>query len=299
MTLQTLAVLTLGALFGARLAAATVALYLGEGLIGLPVFAGAVAGPAYVAGPTGGYLVGFLLAAALVGWLAERGWTRGWLLALAAMTLGHVVIFVAGFAWLAPALGAGKAWAVGVAPFAAATLAKTLLAAALAIAARRFAAARERRLSGASEPASEARAAPSDRAAFARFVPLTTRWNDNDPYGHLNNVAYYAFFDAAVNAILVEAGLLDPASSPVIGLVVESGCRFHSSLSFPDPVEVGVAVERLGRSSVRYRLAVFKAGAARRARKGDYTHVYVERATGRPTPIPAAHRRLMETMTLR
>jgi biotin transport system substrate-specific component len=139
MTLQTLAVLTLGALFGARLAAATVALYLGEGLIGLPVFAGAVAGPVYVAGPTGGYLVGFLLAAALVGWLAERGWTRGWLPALAAMTLGHFVIFVAGFAWLAPPLGAEKAWAVGVAPFAAATVAKTLLAAALAIAGRRFA----------------------------------------------------------------------------------------------------------------------------------------------------------------
>ena len=140
MTLQTLAVLTLGALFGARLAAATVALYLGEGLIGLPVFAGAVAGPAYVAGPTGGYLVGFLIAAALVGALAERGWTRGWLLAIAAMTLGHLVIFAAGFAWLALALGAGKAWAVGVVPFFAATLAKTLLAAALAIAARRFAA---------------------------------------------------------------------------------------------------------------------------------------------------------------
>ena len=139
MTLQTLAVLTLGALFGARLAAATVGLYLGEGLIGLPVFAGAAAGPAYVAGPTGGYLVGFLLAAALVGWLAERGWTRGWLLALAAMTLGHLVIFAAGFAWLAPVLGVTKAWAVGVAPFAAATVAKTLLAAALAIAGRRFA----------------------------------------------------------------------------------------------------------------------------------------------------------------
>ena len=136
MTLQTLAVLTLGALFGARLAAATVALYLGEGLIGLPVFAGAVAGPAYLVGPTGGYLVGFLLAAALVGGLAERGWTRGWLLTLAAMTLGHVVIFAAGFAWLALALGAAKAWTVGVAPFAAATLAKTLLAAALTLAAR-------------------------------------------------------------------------------------------------------------------------------------------------------------------
>ena len=130
-------------------------------------------------------------------------------------------------------------------------------------------------------------------------MPLTTRWNDNDSYGHLNNVAYYAFFDAAVNAILVEAGLLDPATSPVIGVVVESGCRFHSSLSFPDSVEVGLAVDRLDRSSVRYRLAVFKAGAARASADGRYTHVYIERATGRPTPIPPAHRRLMATMMLR
>jgi len=130
-------------------------------------------------------------------------------------------------------------------------------------------------------------------------VPLTTRWNDNDPYGHLNNVAYYALFDAAVNAILVEAGLLDPATSPVIGVVAESSCRFHSPLSFPDPVEVGVAVDDLGRSSVRYRLAAFKAGAARASADGRYAHVYIERATGRPTPIPPAHRRLMETLTLR
>ena len=127
-------------------------------------------------------------------------------------------------------------------------------------------------------------------------MPLTTRWNDNDPYGHLNNVAYYAFFDAAVNAILIEAGLLDPASSPVIGVVAESSCRFHSSLSFPDPIEIGVAVERLGRSSVRYRLAAFKAGAAEASAEGRYAHVYIERSTGRPTPIPAAHRRLLETM---
>ena len=138
MTLQTLAVLTLGTLFGARLAAATVALYLAEGLVGLPVFAGVGAGPGYMMGPTGGYLVGFLLAAALVGWLAERGWTRGWGLALAAMTLGHLVIFAAGFGWLALALGAAKAWAAGVVPFAAATVVKTLLAAALALAARRY-----------------------------------------------------------------------------------------------------------------------------------------------------------------
>jgi biotin transport system substrate-specific component len=140
MTLQTLAVLALPALLGARLGAATVALYLLEGLIGLPVFAGAGVGLAYMVGPTGGYLAGFLVAAAVVGFLADRGWTRGWLLALAAMTLGHVVIFALGFGWLAYGLhlGAAKSWAVGVAPFWAATIAKTLLAAALALAARRF-----------------------------------------------------------------------------------------------------------------------------------------------------------------
>jgi len=146
-----------------------------------------------------------------------------------------------------------------------------------------------------SEPAAE-RTQPLGRAAFARFVPLTTRWSDNDPYGHLNNVVYYALFDAAVNAILIEAGLLDPATSPVIGLVVESGCRFFSSLSFPDPVEIGVAIEHLGRSSARYRLGAFKAGAPLASAQGLYTHVYVERASGRPTPIPEAHRRLMESL---
>jgi acyl-CoA thioester hydrolase len=138
------------------------------------------------------------------------------------------------------------------------------------------------------------RPGPPSRAAFARFVPFATRWSDNDAYGHLNNVVYYALFDSAVNAILIEAGLLDPAASPVIGLVVESSCRFYSSLTYPEPAEVGVAVERLGRSSVSYRLAVFKAGAAEAAAAGGYTHVYVERATNRPVPIPDGHRRLME-----
>ena len=123
---------------------------------------------------------------------------------------------------------------------------------------------------------------------------MTTRWSDNDPYGHLNNVVYYEMFDAAVNAILIEAGLLDPATSAVIGLVVESNCRFFASLAFPDPVEVGVTVEHLGRSSVRYLLGVFRAGAPSAAAQGRYTHVYVERANGRPVAIPDAHRLLMQ-----
>lgn len=140
------------------------------------------------------------------------------------------------------------------------------------------------------------RQAPPSRNAFVRFVALATRWSDNDAYGHLNNVVYYSLFDSAVNAILIEAGLLDPATSPIIGLVVETSCRYYSSLAYPDPAEVGVAVEHLGRSSVRYHLAVFKAGAATAAAAGRFTHVYVVRATGRPVPIPDGHRRLMEAL---
>jgi biotin transport system substrate-specific component len=131
MTLQTLVVLALGAAYGARLATATIALYLLEGLLGLPVFAGALAGPAYMVGPTGGFLAGFLLAAALVGSLAERGWDRSWGLLLASMALGHVAIFALGFAWLAILIGPEKAFMLGVAPFALATIVKTLLACAL------------------------------------------------------------------------------------------------------------------------------------------------------------------------
>jgi biotin transport system substrate-specific component len=131
MTLQTLAVLAIGGAFGLRLATATVALYLVEGLLGLPVFAGIAAGPAYMAGPTGGYLVGFLAAAALIGALADRGFTRSWTGLAIVMSLGHIVMFAFGFGWLALNIGASKAWAAGVAPFYAGTVVKTALAVAL------------------------------------------------------------------------------------------------------------------------------------------------------------------------
>jgi biotin transport system substrate-specific component len=137
MTLQTLVVLVIGAAYGARLAAATVLLYLAEGLMGLQVFAGIAAGPLYMAGPTGGYLLGFLVAAALVGWLAERGWDRSLGRLLAAMVLGHLVIFAGGYAWLAHLFGPEKAWIGGIEPFFAATIVKTLLAWALVAAAWR------------------------------------------------------------------------------------------------------------------------------------------------------------------
>jgi biotin transport system substrate-specific component len=131
MTLQTLVVLLLGAALGARLAAASVALYLLEGLAGLPVFAGAVAGPVYMAGPTGGFLVGFLVAAALIGFAADWRWDRSWIRLLASLSLGHAAVFAFGFLWLAQLIGAQKAFAAGVAPFALATIVKTLLAVAL------------------------------------------------------------------------------------------------------------------------------------------------------------------------
>jgi acyl-CoA thioester hydrolase len=137
------------------------------------------------------------------------------------------------------------------------------------------------------------RPTPFPRERFARFVPLTTRWSDNDVYGHLNNVVYYALFDTAVNRLLIEARLLDPLKSEAIGLVAQSECTFFESVRAPEPVEVGVAVSLLGRSSVRYRLGVFRAGAPLAAAQGGYSHVYVDRASRRPTPIPEAHRRAM------
>jgi biotin transport system substrate-specific component len=131
MTMQTLVVLVIGATYGARLGGATVLLYLAEGLAGLPVFAGPAAGPAYMAGPTGGVLVGFAAAAFVTGWLAEHGWNRGLPRILAMMILGHAVIFAFGLGWLTTLMPAAKAWAVGAAPFVAATILKTALAAAV------------------------------------------------------------------------------------------------------------------------------------------------------------------------
>jgi biotin transport system substrate-specific component len=131
MTMQSLVVLMLGMAYGSRLALGTLLLYLAEGAAGLPVFAGTNAGFAYMIGPTGGYLIGFVLAAVLIGCLAERGWDRSPLKALAAMTVGHVVVFVPGVAWLALLFGFDKAVMLGLTPFWGATLLKTLLGAAL------------------------------------------------------------------------------------------------------------------------------------------------------------------------
>jgi acyl-CoA thioester hydrolase len=134
--------------------------------------------------------------------------------------------------------------------------------------------------------AADARPSPWPRSAYRRFVPLTTRWMDNDAYGHLNNVVYYSLFDTAVNGVLIEAGALDVGHGDAIGLVVETHCNYFEPLAFPQPLEAGLAVARVGASSVRYEIGVFAAGAAVTAARGHFIHVYVDRASRRPVPLP-------------
>ena len=136
------------------------------------------------------------------------------------------------------------------------------------------------------EAAALDRPQPLPRAAYRRFVPLTTRWLDNDAYGHLNNVVYYALFDTAVNGLLIEAGALDIAAGEVIGYVVETRCNYFSPLAFPQALEAGIRVGRIGGSSVRYEIGIFAAGAAETAARGHFIHVYVDRATRRPVALP-------------
>ena len=125
------------------------------------------------------------------------------------------------------------------------------------------------------------------RADFRVFRAIPTRWHDNDAYGHVNNVVYYGWFDTAVNAWLIENGFLDLAGSEIVGLVVETACTYFESVAFPETVEAGIAVERLGNSSVTYRIGIFRQGGTQAAAQGRFTHVYVERASQKPVPIPA------------
>ncbi len=135
------------------------------------------------------------------------------------------------------------------------------------------------------------------RAAYRAFRTIPTRWADNDVYGHVNNVVFYAWFDTAVNAHLIEQGALDIHAGEVIGLVVETGCRYARPVAFPETVEAGIRVGRLGTSSVRYEIGLFTAGAAEPAAEGFFIHVYVDRATRRPTPLPARLREVLEALS--
>lgn len=128
---------------------------------------------------------------------------------------------------------------------------------------------------------------PDGREAYRHFTPLATRWMDNDAYGHLNNVVYYSLFDTAVNRYLIEAGALDIHSGTTIGLVVETHCNYFASIEFPKSVEAGIRVAHRGSSSVRYEIGIFAAGDPRCAARGHFIHVYVDRETRRPVPLPA------------
>jgi acyl-CoA thioester hydrolase len=137
---------------------------------------------------------------------------------------------------------------------------------------------------------------PSTRDQFKVFRPLQTRWMDNDVYGHLNNVIHYSLFDTAVNGWLMDQGLLDPRTSETYGLVVETGCRYHAELRFPDLVTAGLRISKLGKSSVRFEIALFANDAQTAAAEGFFVHVYVDRASHRPVPIEPARRVVFETL---
>jgi acyl-CoA thioester hydrolase len=132
---------------------------------------------------------------------------------------------------------------------------------------------------------------PGARADYRWFHPLPLRWMDNDVYGHMNNVIHYSLFDTLVARFLIAHGVLDLGTSPHVGLVVETGCRYHAPLAFPDAVTGGLRVRRIGNSSITYELALFRDPEERAAAEGHFTHVYVERAAqSRTVPLPATLR---------
>ena len=134
------------------------------------------------------------------------------------------------------------------------------------------------------------------RSEFPRLLPIQTRWNDNDVYGHVNNVVYYAYFDTVINEWLIAEGGLDPRKSDVIGLCVESQCRYFAPASYPETLEAGLRVAKLGRSSVRYEIAIFRKDVDQAIAFGHFVHVFVDHATRRPAAFPARIREALERL---
>ena len=137
---------------------------------------------------------------------------------------------------------------------------------------------------------------PSRRPEFRVLRTITTRWMDNDQYGHVNNVVYYSYFDTAVNGYLIEASGCDVRELPQIGIVAETSCRFLRELSFPDVVHAGLALDKLGNSSVVYRIGLFRNDEVEPAALGRFVHVYVDSASRRPVPVPGAVRKAVERL---
>ena len=136
------------------------------------------------------------------------------------------------------------------------------------------------------------------RASYAHVLEIPTRWHDNDVYGHVNNVDFYAFFDTVINAWLIREGGLDIHAGEAIGLCVESHCAFHAALAFPETVEAALRVGKLGRSSVRYEIGLFRQGAEEPAAEGWFVHVFVDREHRRPLEIPAPIRASLERLVM-
>ena len=143
-----------------------------------------------------------------------------------------------------------------------------------------------------------ARPAPSSRADYRAFQHITTRWMDNDIYGHMNNVVHYSLFDTAVNGWLIENNVLDIHGGEQIGLVVETGCRYFSEMAFPDRISAGIRVARLGSSSVRYEVGLFRNDEDTAAAEGFFVHVYVGRESHRPQPLNAALKSALESIAI-
>lgn len=142
------------------------------------------------------------------------------------------------------------------------------------------------------------RAPRGTRADYRCFLPITLRWMDNDVFGHVNNVHYYSFFDTATCTFLVERGVLQTADSALILVVVESGCRYHSEVAYPGTIDAGLRVARLGSSSVRYEIGIFREGAAEASAEGHFVHVCVGRDSKRPVPMPDAWRAVLREISV-
>lgn len=140
--------------------------------------------------------------------------------------------------------------------------------------------------------------AAETRDKYRRFLPIATRWSDNDIYGHLNNVVYYEFFDTAVNDFLIYEGKLDIHQSPSIAVVVETHCQYRRSISFPDLVEAGLRVARVGSTSVRFEIGIFRRGEAEVSAWGHFVHVFIDRVTRRPVPIPKGVRAALSKLVV-
>ncbi len=145
---------------------------------------------------------------------------------------------------------------------------------------------------------SNERPEPGLRSHYVEFMPIQTRWMDNDVYGHVNNVVYYSYFDTVVNLYLINPGGLDFHNAPVVGIMAETMCRYYRSIAYPEAIDAGIRVGRLGTSSVRYEVGLFGVDEQQARAEGHLVHVFVDRATNTPVPIPAGIRSALERLVV-